>query len=91
MTRRQALLLSLSGSAIAQVSGPAPASQGTTQIQPHPGAAHPQEALVRWNPDPVFNGAPVLFKSRSFSGPGDWLGKMIQFRPDGDAFSALPA
>ena len=40
-------------------------------------------------PRPVFNGAPVLFKSRSFSGPGTWLGKKIDFRPDGDAFSAL--
>jgi murein DD-endopeptidase MepM/ murein hydrolase activator NlpD len=44
---------------------------------------------VRWNPRPVFNGAPVLFESRSFSGPGNWLGKKIEFRPDGDVFSAL--
>jgi murein DD-endopeptidase MepM/ murein hydrolase activator NlpD len=89
MTRRQALLLPLSGSIIAQVSGPAPAPQGKTQIQPNPPAAPPQDALVRWNPRPVFNGAPVLFKSRFFSGPGNWLGKKIEFLPDGDAFSAL--
>ena len=89
MTRRQALLLPLSGSVIAQVSGPAPASPGKMQIQSPPARAHPQEALVRWNPHPVFNGAPVLFTSRSFSGPGDWLGKKIEFRSDGDAFSAL--
>jgi murein DD-endopeptidase MepM/ murein hydrolase activator NlpD len=44
---------------------------------------------VRWNPHPVFNGAPVLFRSRSFSGPGNWLGNKIEFRPDGDGFSAL--
>jgi murein DD-endopeptidase MepM/ murein hydrolase activator NlpD len=83
------LLLPLSGSVIAQVSGPAPASQGKMQIQSPPARARPQEALVRWNPHPVFNGAPILFMSRSFSGPGDWLGKKIEFRPDGDAFSAL--
>ena len=89
MTRRQALLLSLTGSVVAQVSDPVGAPQGKTQTQPRPVAAHPQEALVRWNPHPVFNGAPVLFKSRSFSGPGYWLGKTIEFRPDGDSFSAL--
>jgi murein DD-endopeptidase MepM/ murein hydrolase activator NlpD len=89
MTRRQALLLPLSGSIIAQVSGPAPESQGKMQIQSPPARAHPHEALVRWSPHPVFNGAPVLFTSKSFSGPGDWLGKKIEFRPDGDAFSAL--
>jgi murein DD-endopeptidase MepM/ murein hydrolase activator NlpD len=81
MTRRQALLLPLSGSLIAQVHDPARAPRSKT--------APPQEALVRWNPHPVFNGAPVLFQSRSFSGPGNWLGKRIEFRPDGDAFSAL--
>ena len=89
MTRRQALLLPLSGSVVAQVSDPARAPRGKTQTQPHPTEAPPQEALVRWNPRPVFNGAPVLFQSRSFSGPGNWLGKKIEFRSDGDAFSAL--
>ena len=44
---------------------------------------------MRWSPRPVFNGAPVLFESKSFSGLGTWLGKEIEFRPDGDAFSAL--
>jgi murein DD-endopeptidase MepM/ murein hydrolase activator NlpD len=44
---------------------------------------------VRWSPRPVFNGAPVLFESKSFSGRGTWLGKEIEFRPDGDSFSAL--
>jgi hypothetical protein len=91
MTRRQALLLPLSGSVVAQVSDPARAPQGKTQSQQRPTTALPpqQDALVRWNPRPVFNGAPVLFESRSFSGPGNWLGKKIEFRPDGDAFSAL--
>jgi murein DD-endopeptidase MepM/ murein hydrolase activator NlpD len=89
MTRRQALLLPISGSVIAQVSDSARVPQGKTPIQPHPTAAPPQDALVRWNPRPVFNGAPVLFESRSFSGPGNWLGKKIEFRPDGDVFSAL--
>ena len=52
-------------------------------------ARAPGPPEVRWNPRPVFNGAPVLFQSKSFSGPGHWLGKKIEFRPDGAAFSAL--
>ena len=79
MTRRQALLLPLSGALVAQVHDPAPRNKTATH----------EEALVRWSPRPVFNGAPVLFRSRSFSGPGNWLGKKIEFRPDGDVFSAL--
>ncbi len=89
MTRRQALLLPLSGSVVAQISNPARTPRGKTQIQSHPTVAPTQDALVRWNPRPVFNGAPVLFESRSFSGTGNWLGKKIDFRPDGDSFSAL--
>ena len=90
MTRRQALLLPLSGSVVAQVSDPVRGRHDKTEIPPPQPAATPhQDARVRWNPRPVFNGAPVLFKSRSFSGPGTWLGKKIDFRPDGDAFSAL--
>ena len=85
MTRRQALLLPLSRSVLAQVSSPS----SVPQIERLPSATNPQEPLVRWNPRPVFNGAPVLFKSRSFSGSGSWLGKKIEFRPDGDTFSAL--
>lgn|SRR5215469_2152994 len=82
MTRRQALLLPLGGTVVAQANDPARAPRSKT-------AAPPQDALVRWNPQPVFNGAPVLFQSMSFSGPANWLGKKIEFRPDGDAFSAL--
>lgn len=48
-----------------------------------------QRSLVHWSPRPVFNGAPVLFESKSFSGVGSWLDKKIEFRPDGDLFSAL--
>jgi murein DD-endopeptidase MepM/ murein hydrolase activator NlpD len=82
MTRRQALLLPLSGSLVAQVNDPALAPRSKT-------AAAPEDALMRWNPRPVFNGAPVLFQSKAFSGAGNWLGKKIEFRPDGDGFSAL--
>src|SRR5579862_3145320 len=89
MTRRQALLLPLTGSVAAQISNPARTPPGKTQIQSHPTVAPTQDPLVRWNPRPVFNGAPVLFESRSFSGTGTWLGKKIEFRPDGDSFSAL--
>jgi hypothetical protein len=89
MTRRQALLLSLGGSVAAQVSDPARAPHGKAWSQRRPTAAPPQDSLVRWSPRPVFNGAPVLFESKSFSGLATWLGKKIEFRPDGDAFSAL--
>src|ERR1700730_17958561 len=89
MTRRHALLLSLGGPVVAQVSDPAPTPQGRTQTQRRPTASPPQDSPVRWKPRPVFNGAPVLFESKSFSGPGTWLGKKIEFRPDGDGFSAL--
>ncbi len=60
---------------------------GSVLAQQRPAAL--PDAPVRWSPRPVFNGAPILFESRSFSGPADWLGKKIEFRPDGEAFSAL--
>jgi hypothetical protein len=44
---------------------------------------------VRWSPRPVFVGAPVLFRSKTYSGPAIWLGRRIEFRRDGDVFSAL--
>src|SRR5260221_7692598 len=89
MTRRQALVLSISGSVTAQVSDPARAPHGKTGSQRRPAAAPRQDSLVRWSPRPVFNGAPVLFESKSFSGLATWLDKKIEFRPDGEAFSAL--
>ena len=49
----------------------------------------PPESAVRWNPRPVFIGAPVLFRSKTSSGPATWLGRTIEFRSDGDAFSVL--
>lgn len=49
----------------------------------------PAPAPVQWSPHPVFNGAPVLFQSKTYSGPATWVGKEIEFRPDGDGFSAL--
>jgi hypothetical protein len=90
MTRRQALLLPLSGSVAAQVIDLARTPTDNTQIKPHPTAA-PQKALVEWNPRPVFNGAPVLFKSSSFSGPGNWLGKKSNSGPMVMRFPLLPA
>lgn len=50
-----------------------------------------KEPLVQWAPAPVFNGAPVLFRSPTFSGTATWLGKKIEFRPDpaGNGFVAL--
>ncbi|MEO8050384.1 MAG: hypothetical protein ABI833_08230, partial [Acidobacteriota bacterium] len=87
MTRRYALLLSLSAPIAAQVCGSDQAPEGQLQSQPGFTGAGPHD--LRWNPCPVFIGAPVLFKSKSFSGPATWLGKNIDFRPDGNAFSAL--
>ena len=75
MTRRHALFLTFAAPAFAQVRNPA--------AEPVP------DSPVRWTPHPVFPGAPVLFKSRIFSGPATWLGKTIEFRPDDDGFSAL--
>jgi hypothetical protein len=69
------LLLSLGVPLAAQIR---PAAKAVAPIRP-----------VRWSPRPVFNGAPVLFVSKTFSGPATWLGKQIEFRPDGDVFSAL--
>lgn len=44
---------------------------------------------MRWKPHPVFPGSPVLFQSKTFSGSATWLDKKIEFRPDGDGFTAL--
>lgn len=48
---------------------------------------------VQWAPRPLFNGAPVLFRSTTLSGPATWLGRKIEFRPaadaDGKLFTAL--
>ena len=75
MTRRRALFLTFTAPAFAQVR--------------HSAAEPIPDSPVRWTPHPVFPGAPVLFKSKTFSGPSTWLGKTIEFRPDGDGFSAL--
>jgi Peptidase family M23 len=85
MTRRHALLLSLSAPVVAQVR----ATQVQKQSQSRPTAAPAQDSPAQWNPRPVFVGAPVLFTSKTFSGPATWLGRTIEFRPDGDFFSAL--
>jgi len=85
MTRRYALLLSLSAPIVAQVRSTLVEKQSKSR----PTAAPALDSPVRWNPRPVFIGAPVLFKSKTYSGPATWLGRTIEFRPDGDAFSAL--
>ena len=83
MTRRSALLLSISTPVVAQFCG----------SEQRPGSslapARSRDSSLQWKPCPVFNGAPVLFRSRTFSGPATWLGKTIEFRPDDNAFSAL--
>lgn len=80
MTRRYAMLLSLSAPLVAQVQN---------QSQRWPPAAPVRDSLVRWNPHPAFVGAPVLFRSKTYSGPATWLDRRIEFRPDGDVYSAL--
>src|SRR5579872_2499198 len=85
MTRRYALLLSLGAPAVAQVR----ATRIQRQSQTRPAVAPTQDSTVRWSPSPLFAGAPVLFQSKTFSGPATWFGRRIEFRRDGDAFSAL--
>ena len=89
MNRRRALLLSLSVPSMAQIRGFAEEPEGQAQNQRRHPAALPQDSPVRWSPRPVFNGAPVLFMSKTFSGPASWLSKTIEFRPDSNGFSAL--
>lgn len=47
------------------------------------------DQLVRWTPRRPFNGAPILFQSKTYSGAASWLDKKIEFRRDGDGFSAI--
>lgn len=77
MTRRSAVILALG------------ATEALGLDQSDPAAAAPGNTLVQWKPHPLFVGAPVLFQSKVFSGPATWLDKRIEFRRDGDAFSAL--
>lgn len=53
------------------------------------GQPQQQNQPVQWAPRPLFNGAPVLFRSSTLSGPATWLGRQIEFRPAGDADSKL--
>jgi len=46
-------------------------------------------APVRWRPRPPFNGSPVLFESHEARPNATWLGKKIEFRKDGDLWTAL--
>lgn len=85
MTRRSALLLSLSAPIVAQV----PLMPVQKQSRSRAAAEPAKDSPVQWNPRPVFVGAPVLFKSKTFSGPATWLGRKIEFRRDSDVFSAL--
>ena len=79
------MLLSLGAPVAAQVR----ATLVQNQRPPNATAGSPPNSPMRWSPRPVFVGAPVLFKSKTFSGPATWLGRRIEFRPDGDVFSAL--
>jgi murein DD-endopeptidase MepM/ murein hydrolase activator NlpD len=49
----------------------------------------PAQSAVQWLPRPLFNGAPVLFRSKLYSGSAGWFGRKLEFRPDVDGFSAL--
>jgi murein DD-endopeptidase MepM/ murein hydrolase activator NlpD len=77
MTRRHALLL-LPGIQVRAFAQP-----------PKDRAQNPPDTPIRWTPLPAFNGSPILFKSKTFSGPATWLGKQIEFRSEGEVFSAL--
>lgn len=79
MTRREALLFSIGLPAVAQ----------TRKTVHHKTAAVVPSGPVRWTPHPVFPGAPILFRSKTVSGTATWLEKTIEFRRDGEEFSAL--
>ena len=44
---------------------------------------------VRWRPKAPFNGSPILFESREPRPAATWLGKKLEFRKDGELFTAL--
>jgi len=90
VTRREAILLSLGSAALPQVrrSNESPQVQ-KEQRKSVSEAATRDNSKVRWKPEPVFPGSPVLFRSTTVSGPASWLGRKIEFRPDEDGFTAL--
>jgi murein DD-endopeptidase MepM/ murein hydrolase activator NlpD len=87
MTRRAALLVSLGASAVSSVFSLDQTPQKPTRKAVH--AKSSGDEQVQCKPDLPFNGAPILFKSKKFSGTATWLDKKIEFRRDGDVFSAL--
>jgi murein DD-endopeptidase MepM/ murein hydrolase activator NlpD len=93
MTRRDALWISVAAPLAAQADITAqkrkPPARKQAIVAAPPGSASPVTSPVTWMPQPVFIGAPVLFRSKTLSGPATWLDKTIEFRPEGDGFSAL--
>jgi murein DD-endopeptidase MepM/ murein hydrolase activator NlpD len=87
MTRREALGWSL----IAPFALRAAVAAGGRQaaIRKREAVSALPDGPVRWTPHPLFFGAPVLFRSKTYSGPATWLDKRIEFRPDEEGFSAL--
>jgi len=83
------MLLSLCARAVAQVSGSNEAAQLQWPRKSVPETAERDNSKVRWTPNPVFPGSPVLFRSTIVSGVASWLGRKIAFRPDEAGFSAL--
>jgi hypothetical protein len=49
----------------------------------------PAPPPVRWRPRAPFNGSPILFESKEPRPNATWLGKKIEFRKDGDLWTAL--
>jgi len=82
------MLLSISVPVVADVLGFDQTTERQIPRQP-PLAPRSKDDRMQWKPFPLFVGAPVLFKSSTFSGPATWLDKQIEFRRDGDAFTAL--
>ena len=89
MTRRQALLLPLSGSVVSQLSDPARAPlarrrSGRIRLR-HLLRRHPSDGILgRFLTVPRYSFSRGLFPALE-----SWLGKKIEFRPDGEVFSAL--
>jgi murein DD-endopeptidase MepM/ murein hydrolase activator NlpD len=88
MTRRSAVLLSLGVSTTPSVLSFDEKPKGKIKSK----KARPKsegDELVQWKPNPAFPGSPILFRSKTFSGAATWLDQKIEFRRDGDEFTAL--
>ena len=51
--------------------------------------ADPKNEIVHWRPQKPFNGSPLWFESQQPLPNASWLGKKLEFRKDGELWTAL--